>query len=435
MSVKTSTEAKAQTYAQWNVKSPFTLNSQAAALSRSDLERLEAEYHGAALPNAKGKPCRINERFWAALYSSENHTIYEPDEDRIYVYQPERGLFVAQHIENLREVMIKRFYQVITDRGAVPAYKVIPKFLTMQNMTGVIGALKGITYKKNAFERTADEPFFIHAANCMLVYNQCQFHKEEFSPSWRSRNQSPIAYEVDASDEEFRRAFFDPSFPPSEITVIQKYGGQCLLGRNFSQSILLLDGAPQSSKTTLALVISEVVGRDNCTQLRTDHLDSRFETSSFIGKSILLAPDVKANFLSLYGASILKSLVGTDRMVAEFKGSNRRKSFDGIFNVIITSNSRLRAKLEGDDDAWRRRLLIVRFKNSRVGKRISDFHLAVVRDHGSGIFNFLIRGANMLLNDIALNGYISVTAEPQVLAGTPFLNRKALLMGFFRIRT
>jgi len=35
-------------------------------------------------------------------------------------------------------------------------------------------------------------------------------------------------------------------------------------------------------------------------------------------------------------------------MVAEFKGSNRRKSFDGIFNVIITSNSRLRAKLEGD---------------------------------------------------------------------------------------
>jgi len=308
---------------QWNVKSPSTLNSErATAISRSDLARVEAEYHGPALPNAKGKPCRINERFWAALYARENHTIYEPDEDRIYVYQPERGLFVAQHIENLREVMIKRFYEVITDRGTVPAYKVIPKFLTMQNMTGVIGAIKGITYKENAFERTAGEAFFIHTANCMLVYNQCQFHKEEFSPTWRSRNQSPIPYDANATDEEFRRCFFDPSFPQSDIALIQKYGGQCLLGRNLSQSILLLDGAPQSSKTTLALVISEVVGRDNCTQRRTDHLDSRFETSSFIGRSILLAPDVKANFLSLYRASILKSLVGTDRMVAEFKGSN-----------------------------------------------------------------------------------------------------------------
>src|SRR4029077_12234725 len=103
----------------------------------------------------------------------------------------------------------------------------------------------------------------------------------------------------------------------------QKYCGQCLLGRNLSQTMILLDGVPKSSKTTLALVMAEIVGSDNCTQLRTAHLDERFEASAFIGKSILIAPDVKADFLSLYGASILKSLIGGDRMTAEFKRSNR----------------------------------------------------------------------------------------------------------------
>ena len=180
-----------------------------------------------------------------------------------------------------------------------------------------------------------------------------------------------------------------------------------------SQTILLLDGLADTSKTTLALVISEVVGPNNCTQLRTSQLDERFEASSFIGKSILLAPDVKANFLSLYGASILKSLVGGDRMTAEFKRSNRRVPFDGVYNVIITSNTRLRAKLEGDSDAWRRRLLIVRFEIIRSGTRIPDFHLSVVRDHGPGILNFMIQGLQKLLTDLGNNGVLTTTKTQQ----------------------
>jgi hypothetical protein len=110
MSVKTSTEAKAQTYAQRNVKSPFTLNSQAAALSRSDLERLEAEYHGPTLPNAGGDPGRLNERFWAALFAHENKTIYEPFEDRLCLSAALRSLGSATPGEpprNVREADVR----------------------------------------------------------------------------------------------------------------------------------------------------------------------------------------------------------------------------------------------------------------------------------------------------------------------------------------
>ncbi len=348
--------------------------------SASDLDRLEALYHGPVLPDRKGKPAGLNERFWAALYAHENQTIYEPLEDRIFVYQPDRGLFLAQHPESLREALAKRLYEVAACRSG--QYSAIPRFITMRALGGVIEALKGVAYCKDAFARHAGDPVFLHLANCMLVHNGKGFTQEKFSPDFRSRNQSPIPYEPGVSCEAFKKAFFPEGFNSNDLALIQKYAGQCLLGRNLSQTILLLDGVADSSKTTLALVISEVVGVDNCAQLRTSLLDQRFEASSFIGKSILLAPDVRADFLSLYGASILKSLVGGDRMEAEFKRSNRRVPFDGVFNVIITSNCRLRARLEGDTDSWRRRLFIVRFEIPRTAQRVADFHSVIVRDQG-----------------------------------------------------
>jgi len=56
---------------------------------------------------------------------------------------------------------------------------------------GVIEALKGLTCQPNAFRRQLSDPFFLHTANCMLVYNECEFHREPFSPKFRSRNQAP----------------------------------------------------------------------------------------------------------------------------------------------------------------------------------------------------------------------------------------------------
>src|SRR5262249_48638665 len=206
-------------------------------------------------------------------------------------------------------------------------------------------------------------------------------------------------------------AFFDHRFLPEDITLIQKYGGQCLLGRNLSQSILLLDGVAESCKTTLALSIADTIGRENCTELRTTQLGERFESGAFIGKSLLTAPDVKANFLSHYGASFLKSLVGSDILSAELKRSNCRVELEGVFNVIITSNSRLRVRLEGDADAWKRRLLIVRFEHPLQNERIPDFHRFIVQNEGPGILNFLIEGSNLLLNDLNHGGRLPLSSD------------------------
>lgn len=78
----------------------------------------------------------------------------------------------------------------------------------------------------------------------------------------------------------------------------------------------------------------------------------------------------------------MKRLTGCDFIEAEFKGGNTRASLMGVFNILITSNNRLRVRLDGDEEAWRRRLLLVKFENPPVKKKIADFAKILVRDEG-----------------------------------------------------
>jgi phage/plasmid-associated DNA primase len=118
-------------------------------------------------------------------------------------------------------------------------------------------------------------------------------------------------------------------------------------------------------------------------------------------------------------------------MTAEFKRSNRRLRFAGIYNVIVTSNSRLRAKLEGDADAWKRRLLIVRFETPRTGERIVDFHLFIIEREGAGILNFGIEGASELMADIQRLGLIQTSPEQQARV-TKFIDESDSFRTFLR---
>ena len=96
---------------------------------------------------------------------------------------------------------------------------------------------------------------------------------------------------------------------------------------------------------------------------------------------------------------MLKALVGGDHIEAEGKGLNDRVLLTGHFNVIITCNERLMVRLEGDTDAWRRRLLIVRFESPPPEKKIADFGRLLFQEEGPGILAWAVAGAMQLLAD------------------------------------
>ncbi|NQS89947.1 hypothetical protein HQ584_09175 [Patescibacteria group bacterium] len=186
--------------------------------------------------------------------------------------------------------------------------------------------------------------------------------------------------------------------------LLQKYAGQCLLGDNLPQRFLILDGEPGRGKSTSCSIIQKVVGLENVTELRTNNLSGRFELYRFLKKTLLVAVDVPGAFLSSKGAYVIKGLIGGDWFDAEQKCGTGSFQLQGKFCILITSNSRLQVKLDGDLGAWKRRLLIIRFEAPPPPKKIPNFSDYLIETEGSGILNWALQGLKMLLNDIEKYG-------------------------------
>jgi putative DNA primase/helicase len=128
-------------------------------------------------------------------------------------------------------------------------------------------------------------------------------------------------------------------------------------------------------------------------------LGERFELGRFLGKTLLYGADVPENFLNQRGASVLKSLTGYDPVTLEFKNSNESPSIMCRFNVITTCNSRLTVHLEGDTDAWRRRLAIIEYRKSKPDKVIADLDKHILDQEASGVLNWMLEGLDKIRSD------------------------------------
>ena len=103
----------------------------------------------------------------------------------------------------------------------------------------------------------------------------------------------------------------------------------------------------------LVNLIKKLIPQNNCTGLRLKHIESRFETARYIGKSLLTATDETSDFLNSSGAYMIKSLTGGDWVPAEIKGSNEPFEVLCNFNILISSNADLTVNLDSDVAAWR----------------------------------------------------------------------------------
>jgi len=191
-----------------------------------------------------------------------------------------------------------------------------------------------------------------------------------FAPEFGSCNSSPIKYNPEAKWPMFLEKLLGPCMEADDMECFQLYFGQCLLGVNVSQTFLMLTGTPQSGKSTLVNIVERIVGRSNCTELRLEHMAERFEMHRLLGKNLLTAKDVKSYFLNTKGAYKLKALIGRDTMTTEAKGSNETYDVSGDCNVIITANSNLTVDIDSDNEAWKRRMLLIRYECPPVQEKI-----------------------------------------------------------------
>lgn len=365
---------------------------------------LAARYGAPLFYGDNGTVRGVNERFFAALVHAAGDILFEPAERAFYEYTAGTGLWARASEEHVRERVNARLVEYGREVGTP-----LEARATATRANAVCSHLKAIAERRGAFAHKGDA---IHLANGTVRFSDTgRATLAAFRPEDFSRNRCPIPFSETAECPRFIDSFLRTALPEADADFLQRWAGLALAGVNPAQRFVILDGAAATGKSTFARLMQLLVGAENCAQLRTELLRERFEFFRFVGKTLLLAPDVPGDFLDRKGASVLKALVGGDPLTAEAKGSNEVFSLAGTFNVLITSNSRLRVRLDGDAGAWRRRLVIVRFERPPPTVRLPNFADRLVADEGPGIVRWALAGFLRARREIAETGDLALTAE------------------------
>lgn len=375
------------------------------SLQKAEAE-LEKQYGPPLFFNKEGALSSLNQPYFAALYHRRYNPIFEKGEKRFYLYNPDNGLWEKQ----TEEKMVNNLAVLTLDYSGRHNVPDLVKKRDFGYMTKVLGYLKAEAERKDCFK--VGERRVIHCANGVLVFDVAgkRWFLRGFSPDDYSRNRSEVKYVPGAECPRFLKELIAPAMSLEDAELLQLYAGQCLLGVNLAQRFLLITGTPGGGKSTLVNILEAIIGRYNCTELRLNHIDRPFETARLLGKTLLTAKDVPSRFLNLPGAGNLKSLTGGDRRTAEFKGvpDTDGADFDGVFNVIVTSNSTLHVKMDNDEKAWARRILYIKYENPPPKNPVSEFDRLLVETEASGILNWMLEGAAKLL---IAEGHITPTPE------------------------
>jgi P4 family phage/plasmid primase-like protien len=346
----------------------------------------------------------LNQMFFTEKFAAENLILHEPDEKQFYCYDESTGLWRPKTVDSLKWRIAQEVKAYAdTQQGRIEPFRYNEGFCET-----LVRLLRGRTEQKGVFMRGNGQ---VHLANGVIDLKQVPPVLLEFSPVFHSRNRSPIGLDPVAKCPRFLNELLGTALKEQDIRLLQCYCGSLLLGRNLAHAILILTGTAGGGKSTLVEIIERIVGRENVVELRTQLLLERFELARLIGKTLLTGKDVQAEFLMLKGASAIKKLVGHDFLSAEKKNSNACFDLAGEYDVLITCNSRLRVKLEGDADAWRRRLLLIHYNQPKPKRPIPDFAGMLLASEGPGILNWMLQGAQIFLEDLKELGGFRLTDE------------------------
>ena len=263
----------------------------------------------------------------------------------------------------------------------------------------ILKQVKNFSRQPGFFKNSQGE-FIIHCRNCFLVYDHQKVdwvQKPLDTQEIHSRNQLNVAYDPDAKAPRFME-LLENTLDKDDIRVFMEYAGQVCFGQNITQTILIISGAAGSGKSTAVNTIEMVVGEDNATELRTGALHGYYEIGRYKDKTLLIGRDVPADFLQVKGAEYLKKLTGGDNVVVERKHSNFVGSYRGNLNVIIISNTHQPIRIEGDRDAWERRVRTIQFHAPVPPvEPIRDLDAILAHEEGSGILNLALDGLTRII--------------------------------------
>ena len=319
------------------------------------------------------------------------------ESNRFYAYSPNEGIYEDLSEEEVRD----RLYQILEEcaKAVGPEHEKAPR--SMQSPTHssqVTSALKGRTrFPDPARNRDLR---YVHVQNGVVDLETLRLR--DFSPSLPSAWKLPVPWLDDPPNPPRFWDLMGRLFPEADdrdlaIEVL----ASAFLGNPF-QRIVLLSGAPATGKSSLARILSELLGPGASGLLQFDQLKERFTPLSWAGRLLLIEPEVEQADLNK-GIRALKAISGHDPMVGDRKWAPDLTHFTPRALPLLVTNNRVWFNGGSSRKALQRRLMAFDVPEPPIPLEVDiDFVDNLLKEEGPAILRILLSEAHRLQHGKAL---------------------------------
>lgn len=349
-----------------------------------------------------GEKSVLNQLAFAAWFAAKYQVAFRAMDGSLVQYSEEEGIW-RKVTKNYLIKQMAAMLKELAEEAKVPELLAKRKNGLLKDLLNLVGACAVFG------EPAIPVGSLLPVKNGVLDLSGTEAVLRPYTPKDWFTARIPFVYNPGAKCERFLNELIRPALPdPDDVLLLQRDLGRQLFAGNDAQTIAILQGEGGSGKSVLVSIIEAIIGLSKVGYLRSHQLTGRFETHSLIGKSTLVGKDVLPDYLNNQGAAVIKSLTGADRVQTEQKYGGKH-DMRGNFYVIVTTNSRLKIKLNDDLSAWSRRLVVYEFSRKAPDKIIPNFDRVLLNEEGEGILAWLVQGFLAHRKELEEHGTLKLT--------------------------
>jgi putative DNA primase/helicase len=341
--------------------------------------------------------------------------VWVPEEEQFYRYSSSEGTYDACSEDRVKAV-VDELLRDCASSCADEYEKAIHRLRSRHYLNNIVSGIRATSQVKPGvfdFSRTQ-----LPVANGLLDIETGELRS--LGRRDYARWKLDIPWDPRASEPSGFLEFLDRLFPhPDDRTLALRVMAMTLLANPFQKMVFLI-GEGGSGKSSYTKLLAKLVGPASG-DLNLGHAEKRFAALPWRGKLLLHQAETDSEMIAANGR-VLKAISGQDPIAAEQKYRNERVSFIPRALPLLVSNERLRVPVNGDLEAWKRRLLVLETGNEPIPKeeREQDIEDSLLAREGSGILRLVVEEASELLELIETGGGLSLS-DRQIVQRSRFL--------------
>ena len=216
------------------------------------------------------------------------------------------------------------------------------------------------------------------------------------SPNYFSIGGSDVLFDPHAPQPRIWLKFLHDTFGDEcqSIDLLQEWMGYCLSANTSQHKIMLVVGPPRSGKSTVASLLTSLLGKSNVVAMSMASLSETFGLESFIGKKLAISGDARIDG-RVDQSSIVERLLGISGEDTQTINRKFRHAWSGRLPTRLMMLSNELPRLADNSGALAKRFLVLQTIRSVYGEEDHTLE-ARLRAEMPGILNWAMDGYRRL---------------------------------------